>query len=162
MAILKNGRQSPHTTRVNISASNPPKIEILLSKYTFSGVLIRNKVFLNTLIQQNNKDFPDSIGSHSTKWPTKSEYVSISQLLNHLESKYFLSKYTFSGVPIQKKMLNTLIQQKYFTDSSGGHCTDWPTKYTCIRVNITASNPREIGIFVSEYTLSGALLKNYV
>ena len=32
---FKKGRQSPHTTRVNISASNPPKIEIFLSKYTF-------------------------------------------------------------------------------------------------------------------------------
>ena len=54
---FKNGRQSPHTTRVNISASNPPKIEIFLFKYTFSRVLIKNKVFVNTLIQQNNKNF---------------------------------------------------------------------------------------------------------
>ena len=56
---FKNGRQNPHTTRVNISASNPPKIEIFLSKYKFSGVLIKNKVFVNTLIQQNNKHFND-------------------------------------------------------------------------------------------------------
>ena len=64
---FKNGRQSSHTTRVNISASNPPKIEILLYKYTFSGVLIKNKVLLNTLIQQNNKHFTDSSGGHFTK-----------------------------------------------------------------------------------------------
>ena len=120
---FKNGRQSPHTTRVNISASNPPKIEIFLSKYTFSGVLIKNKVFVNTLIQQNNKKCTDPSGGHSTKWPTKSEYVSISQLLIHLKSKYVLSKYTFSGVLILKKVfLNTIIQERnIFTDSIGGH-----------------------------------------
>ena len=124
------------TTRVNISVSNPPKIEIFLSKYTFAGVLIKNKVFVNTLIQQNKKKITDSSGGHSTKWPTKSEYVSISQLLIHLKSKYFLSKYTFSGVLILKKVfLNTLIQEKnIFTDSIGGHCTNWPDQiymYTC-------------------------------
>ena len=52
VAIVKNGRQSPHTTRVNIPASNPPKIEILLSKYTFSWLLITNKAVLNTLDPQ--------------------------------------------------------------------------------------------------------------
>ena len=75
---FKNGRLNPHTTRVNISASNPPEIEIFLSKYTFSEVLIKNKLFLNTLIQQNNKHFTDSGGGHFTKWPTKYEYVIIS------------------------------------------------------------------------------------
>ena len=75
---FKNGRQSPHTTRVNKSASNPPKIDFFLSKYTFLVVLIKNKVFVNTLFQQNNNNFTDSGGGHSTKWPTKSEYVSIS------------------------------------------------------------------------------------
>ena len=30
-----------------------------------------------------------------------------------------------------------------------------------IRVNITASNPFKIEIFVSEYIFSGALIKNY-
>ena len=112
---FKNGRQSPHTMRVNISASNPPKIIIFLSKYTFSGVLIKNKVFVNTLIRQNKRNFTDSSGGHSTKWPTKSEYVSISQLLIHLKSKYFLSKYTFSGVLILKKVfLNTLIHSTHY------------------------------------------------
>ena len=127
---FKNGRQSPHATRVNISASNPSKIEIFLSKYTFSGVLIKNKVFVNTLIQQNNKKITDTSGGHSTNWPTKSEYVSISQLLIHLKSEYFLPKYTFSGV-----LISTLIQEFFFfTDSIGGHCTNWPDQiymYTC-------------------------------
>ena len=113
---FKNGRHSPHTTRVNISASNPPKIEIFLSKYTFSGVLIQNIVFVNTLFQQNNKHFTDYSGGHSTKWPTKSEYVSISQLLIHLKSKYFLSKYTFSEVLILKKSIfkHIIPRKKYF------------------------------------------------
>ena len=133
---FKSGRQSPHTTRVNISASNTPKIEIFLSKYTFSWVLIKNKVFVNTLIQQNNKHFTDSSGGHSTEWPTKSEYVSISQLLIHLKSKYFLSKYTFSGVLIQKKSIFKHInpRKNIFTDSIGAHCTNWPDQiymYTC-------------------------------
>ena len=35
---FKNGRQSPHTTRVNISASNPPKIEVFFIQiYIFRG-----------------------------------------------------------------------------------------------------------------------------
>ena len=148
---FKNGRQSPHTTRVNISASNPPKIKIFLYKYTFSGVLIKNKVFVNTLIQQNNNNFTDSSGGHSTKWPTKSEYVSISQLLIHLKSKYFLSKYTFSGVLILKKVfLKTLIQEKIFLLTPLVVIVQTgPSKSTCIRVNITAYNPCKIGIFVS-------------
>ena len=94
---FKNGRQSPLTMRVNISASNPPKIEIFLSKYTFSGVLMKNKVFVNTFIQQNNKKFTDFSGGHSTKWPTKSEYVSISQLLIHLKSIFFYLNIHFQG-----------------------------------------------------------------
>ena len=36
-----------------------------------------------------------------------------------------------------------------------------PTKYTCIRVNITAYNPSKIGIFVSKYTFSKELIKKY-
>ena len=113
---FKNGRQSPHTTRVNISASDPSKIEIFSSKYTFSGVLMKNKVFVNTLIQQNNKKITDSSGGHSTKWPTKSEYVLISQLLIHLKSEYFLSKYTYSGVLILNKSIFKHInpRKKYF------------------------------------------------
>ena len=35
VAILQNGRPC---VRVNISASNPPKSEVFLSKYTFPGV----------------------------------------------------------------------------------------------------------------------------
>ena len=49
-----------------------------------------NEVFLNTLIHQNNKHYTESSGGHFTKWATESEYVSISQLLIHLKSKYFI------------------------------------------------------------------------
>ena len=35
------------------------------------------------------------------------------------------------------------------------------TKSTFIRVNITAYNPRKIGIFVSEYTFSEPVIKKY-
>ena len=55
-----------------------------------------NKVFVNTIIQQK-KTFDDSSGGHFTKWPTKSEYVSISPLLIHLTSKYFYLNIHFQG-----------------------------------------------------------------
>ena len=107
VAILKMA-DKVHIRRVSISQllihikSKYFYLKIHISKDTFSGV------FLNTLIQQNNKHFTDSSGGHFTKWPTRSLY----QLLIHLKSKY-LSKYTFSGLLIKNKVFsNTLLQKK--------------------------------------------------
>ena len=84
--------------RVNISVSNSPQIAICASKYTFSGVLIKNKIFLSTKIIH----FTDSSGSHFINFinrPSLHTLVNISAS-NPPKSEIYLSKYTFSGVLI--------------------------------------------------------------
>ena len=121
---------------------------------------VTEKIFLS----QQKKHFTNSSGG---LFENDRRCVSISQLLIHLKSKYFLSKYTFSGVLIiKKKKLNTLIQQKnkYFTDSSGGHFTKWLTKSKYVSISPLLIHPKSIIFYLnlSKYTFSGVLILDKV